>query len=448
MDKKTIGLKELTIYGGGGMFTYGFQLLITNYYILYFMTDVLRIPATLAATLNTVIQWIEVGTMPLSGGLIDASRFKKDKYGTWTLIAGVAMGITLPLVYLDLGLPFGAASALLMISYFIMAFAYNVGWTALRALTGVIGKNSADIVALATAANVGGAIPGIFWTQVSAFLFAIPLWANTTNQYAGASLVIGVLIIAGAFAIKGMTAKIESAAVERESASNEKISLRDMLKNLKGSMAAYLFSMAFAAAQGGIFSTLLIYYAQYVLRDPSAAAKSISWASVGSLLGSLIVPPVVNALGEKKAHVFSQVLLCILYLSMFLFTGNSTMFIFLRFLQSILASFYTILLASMAMDIGEYNEMNGVPQAPAFLQSIGGTGIRIGWAIATALASYILAMVGYTPDATATPQIVSAITNGIIFGPAVCAALAAVIMVWYKVDEKAISEYRRSKTTL
>lgn len=447
-EKRTIGIKEIVIYGGGGMFTYSFQLLITNYYILFFMTDVLKINALLAATLNSVIQWIEVGTMPLGGILIDSSSIKKDKYGTWTLIAGIVMGISLPLTYLVLGLPTGIAAILMMIWYFIMAFAYNVGWTALRALTGVIGKNSADVVTLAASSSVFSSIPGVFWASISTFLFSIPLWADTPNRFAGASLVIGIVIIIGAFLVKGMTSKCDAViAEEKKEKSGEKVSFIDMIKNIKGSMVAYLLSMAFAAAQGGIFSTLLIYYSTYVIGDASVTAKAISWSSVGSFIGSILVPIIVPKVGQKRSQWISQCILCGLYLAMYLFTKNAFAFIALRFLQNVFASFYIILLASMATDIGDYNEMNGTPQAPAFLQSIGGTGIRIGWALATALASYVLVLVGYEQGIEVTAKMAQGFANGIILGPAVCAALAAFFMIWYKIDEKALSEYRKEKVS-
>ena len=48
-EKRTLKFSEIFGFGAGGMFTYGFQLMITGYYLLYYMTD---IAATVCAMLH------------------------------------------------------------------------------------------------------------------------------------------------------------------------------------------------------------------------------------------------------------------------------------------------------------------------------------------------------------------------------------------------------------
>ena len=55
-EKRTLKFSEIFGFGAGGMFTYGFQLMITGYYLLYYMTDIAGFSTVLAASLYSTIQ--------------------------------------------------------------------------------------------------------------------------------------------------------------------------------------------------------------------------------------------------------------------------------------------------------------------------------------------------------------------------------------------------------
>ena len=66
-EKRTLKFSEIFGFGAGGMFTYGFQLMITGYYLLYYMTDIAGFSTVLAASLYSTIQIIKMVTMLFSG---------------------------------------------------------------------------------------------------------------------------------------------------------------------------------------------------------------------------------------------------------------------------------------------------------------------------------------------------------------------------------------------
>ena len=144
-EKRTLKFSEIFGFGAGGMFTYGFQLMITGYYLLYYMTDIAGFSTVLAASLYSTIQIIKMVTMLFSGVIIDAINFRSGKYRTWVLVSGIGLGLFFPLSFFYYPLPQSVYVVVFMIIYTLQTLFYNVGWTAMRAVIGKVAKNKADL---------------------------------------------------------------------------------------------------------------------------------------------------------------------------------------------------------------------------------------------------------------------------------------------------------------
>ena len=145
-EKRTLKFSEIFGFGAGGMFTYGFQLMITGYYLLYYMTDIAGFSTVLAASLYSTIQIIKMVTMLFSGVIIDAINFRSGKYRTWVLVSGIGLGLFFPLSFFYYPLPQSVYVVVFMIIYTLQTLFYNVGWTAMRAVIGKVAKNKACLL--------------------------------------------------------------------------------------------------------------------------------------------------------------------------------------------------------------------------------------------------------------------------------------------------------------
>lgn len=446
-EKRTLKFGEVFGYGLGGMFTYGFQLCVTGYFLMYFMTDVIGFPVVLAATLYTVIQWVKMATMVLSGVIIDSINFKSGKYRTWVLVAGVMLGIFFPLSFTYFNLSTTGYSILFIILYTIQTLAYNVGWTAMRAVMGKMSKNKSDVLALNVAAQVGGTASGVLYGYIGPVILGIALWAGTKQAYAGASAIYGILIILGAILLFVMCKKYDSQAADAnvKAPKQEKIGFLQMLKSLRGPMIPYFFSYSFTAAQAGFFQTLLAYYTTYVLNDAKAAAVALSVVSLAALIGSFLVPAICKKFPKKAVHMGAQAICAVLYVLLALFGRTSFSFIAIRALVSFVGTASSVLQSALCNDIGDYTEMKGDPAPRAFLQGLSGTTNRVGMLVSSAVASFGLAAIGYVAGGTFDAAMISKLIGLIAIGPAIVCALAVISMLFYKVDEKEIAEYNKKK---
>lgn len=445
-NKRTLSFGTIFSYGAGGMFAYGFELVVVGYFINYLMTDILMIPTLLAATLNTIIQVVKVVSMILAGVVIDSTNFKNGKYRTWYLIGSIVMGVSLPLTFMYLGLEPTVAAILFIIIYTIHMTGYNVGWTALRTLAGVLGKTGNDSVILASTSNIAGTLPSIIYPFVGPLVMGIGLWAGTKNEYFGFALFSGIVAILGGILIYKITNEGQSADnTGSQKVEKKKTGLIDMLKNLKGPGLAYFFAQTFASAQSGFFSVLLVYYSNYVLEDPNITTAIISLTALAAMIGSFIVPSIAKKFGKKPCHIAYQAVVCLLYLAMAFIGKNGTLFVILRVVQTFVTSFNLCLLPAFMVDIADYNDMIGNSGARAFLQSMGGTATRLGSSLSSIVAGFLLAAIGYVAGVEITDEMRNMFTVLLVAGPSIFAALSSVIMIFYKIDEKQLNDYRMSK---
>ncbi len=446
-EKRTLGMGEIFGYGFGGMFMYGFQLCVTGYFLMYFMTDIAGFPTGLAATLNTAIQVIKMVTMMFSGAIIDFVNFKSGKYRTWTLIAGIGLGIFFPLSFVYFDMSVAAYAVIFIIIYTIHTIFYNVGWTAMRALMGKMSHNGPDLIALNVAAQVGGTASSVVYGYIGPVLLGISLWANTKQVYACVSAIFGVMIILGAILIYKMGAKYDNTAADPTKAApkQERIGLIQMIRSLRGPMIPYFFSYSFGAAQQGFFSTLLVYYTTYVLNDADAAAVALSVTSLAALVGSFVVPPICRRFKKKSVYLTVQGSSAVLYIALALFGRTAFTFIAIRALISFISSAGAILQSAICNDIGDHIEMQGEPAPRAFLQGLAGATNRVGMVISSAVGAFGLAAIGYVAGMTFDADMVNKLIALIAVGPAIVCAIAFVIMLFYRVDENAVAEYNRKK---
>ena len=449
-NKLTLSPTTLGLYCLGGMFPAGFVLVITGYYFMFFMTDLLHLPTAMAATVYSGIQWWKLLSMVASGMIIDGIPLKSGRYKGWSLIAGFVQAIAFPLAFLDLGLPPLAAAIWVFVFEAILMLGYNVAWTALRTLPAKMAKTSQDINWLNVMSNVGGSIPSLLWGTLSGSLLAIPLWAGTSNQYAGVCAICAIFLALAGVIMYRMASPYDTPAdslYNNKPAPGQKkkndAGIMAIIRGLRGPMIPYFISGVLNSAQAGFFQTLLTYYTAYVLGNPALAASIVTLQSVIGLVGSFVVPSMTKHVTKKGSMVFAQTFNAVSYVLLAIFGTNATVFVVIRCLMTAVGCIPNVTSYGIPLDIGDYFEMKGESSQRAILTSIGGTTVRLGFAASTTISSFALAAIGYEAGVEFTAEMGHSITMLMAVGPAIFAALSAILMqFFYKIDERAIDAYR------
>ena len=431
---------QVVAYGFFGMFLNTFYLCFLAYFRLIYLTDVLKLSTTVSAIVNSLATWGNVVTMLLAGVLIDKINFKTGKYRTWTLVGGIVMGISFPLLFSNLGLGQTAAGIMFIVMFIVQSIGYNCLWVAERSLVGPMSSSGQDATNLAMAAQQASTIGSLAFGILNT-----PLMAAFGCSYTLSALVYGLFITGGTFGMFLLAKNYDKGAAPVPAAPKQEKAKGGTLAALTGPVIPFVIAMILTNAHLGFFMTLLAYFTQYVLNDPAILSISVAAGAIAGLLGAWISTIVCRKMGKKMAFVIFTLLTGLLYMMIAWFGKTSIPFLIIRVAIGAFSVVGGMLIPVFANDISDYNVMKYGLDNRAVIQSISGTTIRFGTALATTIASFGLAAVGYSATAEVTPKIISAITALMAYGPAAVCVLSAVAFIFYKVDEKELDAWRAEK---
>lgn len=431
---------QVIAYGFCGMFLNTFYLMFLAYFRLVYLTDVLQLGTSVAALVNSLATWGNVVTMLLAGILIDKINFKTGKYRTWALVGGIIMGIVFPLLFSNLGLSQAAASVLFIVLFVAQSIGYNCLWVAERSLVGPMSASSEDANNLAMAAQQASTLGGLLFGVVNT-----PIMGFFGGSYTKTALLYGLMITAGTFGMFLLTKDYDKAAAPAPAGAKQDKPKGGILKALTGPVIPFVIAMILNNAHLGFFMTLLAYFTSYVLNDPAILSISVTAGSVAGLLGAWLSKIICSKMGKKKAFIIFSIVTGLMYMMIAWFGSASIPFLIIRIAIGAFSVVGGMLIPVFANDISDYNVMKYGQDNRAVIQSISGSTIRMGTALATTIASFGLVAVGYTAGAEVTPAIISGITNLMAYGPAAVCILSALAFVFYKIDEKELDAWRASR---
>lgn len=446
-DLASVSLVEKIEYAFGGMFKTSLGGYIANLYWMFFLTDIMGVPTVLAATAKTAVTFIRLVEMMFAGMIVDSSNFKTGRYRTWILIGDMLMFAMSGLLFLKFEYTNPVVYIVVLLAFYaVQIFGYNVSWTSSRAIVGIMAVNTTDSVGLTAAASVGSHAAGIVYGPLVAFVMG--LTANTSNTYMYSAYLMGIIYFIGTAVMWHLTKKYElrENVTYKAKAPQEKVPLKDMLVVLKGPGKWLFLSSSIMNIASGMQGVLLVYYTRYVLQNDLMLGYGVTASSISAVVAALISPKLCAKFSKKGVYIFSMFAGSVSYAAYYFIGSNGYLYILIRVVYQLVATPVATAMISMANDVADHCEMKeGTKSAKAFSQSMMGVTIRVGSLISTAAASFGLAAIGYTAGVQPTPDILNAIILMMSFVPAIAYALGGVLIMFYRIDEKELEEFKMSK---
>ena len=290
------------------------------------------------------------------------------------------------------------------------------------------------------AAQQGSTLGGLLFGVVNT-----PIMTALGGSYTLTALLYGLFILCGTVGMFFLTKNYDTSAAPAPAAPKQEQAKGGTLAALTGPVIPFVIAMILNNAHMGFFMTLLAYFTQFVLNAPAILSISVTAGSVAGLIGAWLSKIICSRMGKKKAFVIFSIVTGLMYMMIAWFGSSSIPFLIIRVAIGAFSVVGGMLIPVFANDIADYNVMKYGKDNRAVIQSISGTTIRMGTALATTIASFGLAAVGYSATAEVTPAIISGITNLMAYGPATVCILSALAFIFYKVDEKELDAWRAEK---
>ena len=377
--------------------------MLINYYLLFFYTDVLLIPASAATVIFTIARIWDVINDPMMGVICDRTRSKEGKSRFWLRRVAIPAGIFLALAFLC---PNWATPAKIIwagATYILLGMAQTAIGVPVQALTITITPERSERVRLGQFQAVPSMLANVLIPAVT--LPFVHKFAHAGTGFFVLSLAISVMYAVSTLFLVRTTKGLDpdtSGETVSDQAPAEMPSLREMLKTAFKNKYSTLviLSNVFYMLNAGLMGSTLVYYFRYNVGNDNL----MGLYSTALMVGMLVCIPLMGLIARKLGNVKSVLLgaaLCFMAGIPRIITGDKSIVVF--FICIVLMGFGSGLIANMMRqcrnDAATYSQLQGVAISGA-LCSLYSFSQKLGQAVSSIIAAGLLAAVDYTPGET------------------------------------------------
>jgi glycoside/pentoside/hexuronide:cation symporter, GPH family len=444
---QSLSFKEKLGYGLGDTASH-FVWDMVGFWLLFFYTDVYRIPAAAAGTIMLIARFWDMGVDPVIGVLSDRTRTRWGKFRPYILFGALPYGLLAVLTFTtpNLGetgkiIYAGATYVLLMTAYAAVNLPYS-------SLAAVMTDDTYERAGLNT------------YRFICAFagqLVVTGLALTLAKYFGGGDKARGfqqTLILFGIFSMIFFFITFKTSKERVQPSSSVQGSLKEDLKYLLqnrpwivlaivGIVSFVMFAMQNAA--------IAYYFTYYIGKEENVQLFNVI-GTVALIVALPLSKPLAMRLGNKTVFILSSLLSGIFFIAMYLPgpKGLITVYV-LNILGKMAYAPAVPLLWTMIADSADYSEWKTGRRATGLYFSAATFAQKAGWGIGAAIAGWLLTACHYVPGATQTATALTGIKLLVSVIPGLLYMSCAVFMMAYNIDSRTtdmmkvdLTERRRS----
>ena len=448
----TLRLREKICYGladlGGNLYWNTF-----GSYLLFFYTDVFGLPAAAAGTL-CLVAWLLDGAMnPVMGIIADRTETRWGKFRPYLLWIPVPLTV---MVILTFTTPHFAPEGKLIWAYatyvpvMVLFAAFSVPYSS---MLGVISPDPSERTSLVSIKFIC-AYSGAMLVAGSLLPMARALGGGNPARGWQLSFVIygmAYLVLIG-FTFFGTRERLRPIPRGETSVKDD---LRDLMRNRPWIILAAMIVTFILTA--GIRSTVTTHYFKYFVGSQSVSLpfagglRTFSFVElvsacnavgmVASVLGVMLLNWFARPLGKKRTIGILVALTLVSNAAFYVLKPNQ---LAAMFSWNLLGGFSSAplfaLLWSMFADAADYSEWKTGRRATGLVFSASLMCTKIGGALSSAGAGWLLAWIGFQPNVAETPEVLHGLVLLMSLIPAAIGVVSFVLVLFYPLNEKRLAE--------
>jgi GPH family glycoside/pentoside/hexuronide:cation symporter len=406
---------------------------MVGFWLLFFYTDVYRIPAAAAGTIMLVARFWDMAIDPVIGVLSDRTRTRWGKFRPYILFGALPYALLAVLTFTtpNLGeagkiIYAGATYVLLMTAY----AAVNLPYSSLAAVMTDDTYERAGLNTYRFICAFGGqfVVAGLALTLAKFFGRG-----DKAQGFQYTLILFGVLSLVFFF----ITFKTSKERVQPLPSvqSSLKEDLKNLLKNRPWIVLAIVGVLSFVmfAIQN---AAIAYYFKYYVGKEDNVQLFNV----VGTIALIVALPfskPLAKKFGNKNVFIGSSLVSGVFFVSLYLPGEKSMVTLYtLNVLGKMAYAPAVPLLWTMIADSADYSEWKTGRRATGLYFSAATFAQKAGWGIGAAIAGWLLTAFNYVPEATQTPTALTGIKLLVSVIPGVLYMSCAAFMMAYNIDSR------------
>ena len=433
MVKKNTGslaLKDKLAFGMGA-FGKDFVYIFISMYLLYFYTDVLKIPATTAGAILLVVRLVDALFDLPFGFLVDKTRTRWGKLRPYLLFGAVPYGVACALLFYAPAISQSGKIIYAFTLYLLISILYSVVSIPHAALNTVMTDSVQERAHLSKYlvmfSGIAAAVAGVITVPI------VHLFPSEKSGYffMGASLgLLAIIFILLCF--KGTTEQV----AESE---NMSVPLKLALKTVMTNIPFLILCASFILAQLslGIRGAAGIYY--FIYNVGNANLFSVV-SGIGGLIGLILTflsPFLALRIGMKNYYILVGAFTVLNFLLIYFApVSNIPLVLALNIIAGALTGLTMFAGWGMLPDAISYSiQINGL-HIEGVYYSLYNFIQKLGTSLAGGLAGFVLAAYGYQTGSAPTPRTLEGILVTSALIPAGCALLFSILMAFYNAKKE------------
>jgi GPH family glycoside/pentoside/hexuronide:cation symporter len=434
-----LAFKEKLGYGLGDTASH-FVWDMVGFWLLFFYTDVYKIPAAAAGTIMAIARFWDMGIDPVIGIISDRTQTRWGKFRPYILFGAIPYAILAILTFTtpNLGemgriIYAGATYVLLMTAYAAVNLPYS-------SLAAVMTSDTYERAGLNTYRFICAFVGQLVVTGLALTLIKFFGGGDKAMGFQYTMVLFGALSVVFFF-ITFMTSK-ERVRPSTALPSSIKEDLKNLFKNRPWIILACVGIISFIMF--AVQNAAIAYYFKYYIGQED----SVQWFNViGTVALIVALPlskPLARAFGNRNVFIASSLISGLFFIALYLPGANNIVAIYtLNILAKMAYAPAVPLLWTMIADASDYSEWKTGRRATGLYFSAATFAQKAGWGIGAAIAGGLLWLFGYEANAIQTKTALTGIKLLISVIPGILYMSCAVFMFFYTIDSKTTDLMKR-----
>ncbi|MBM6989923.1 MAG: MFS transporter [Mobilibacterium timonense] len=403
--------------------------ILNAFFLLWFYTDVAKIPAAAATVIMIIARVWDAVNDPMMGVLLDKTRSKEGKCRFWLKYFSVPAGVFIVLSYTCPGLKGNALIAWVGITYIFQGMAQTITNIPFNTLLARITTDKEERVKLGQWRGFGGMIASTLITATALPLVKLIGHGDQTKGFFAFAIICGVIYAAGFllvfYASKGYEHfdPEELETKEEEKKNKEKTSVKALIVALLKNKYALIVCLinALFLIYNALNGASTVYYLNYNLHNQGLMSVYSIMTSVIGFIAVAGMGFMGKKFGNAKSCGIASVLLIISYGTRFLTHDAFLPVLFACWgIEGIGAGLFAQMIYQCALDAMTYGKWKTGVDNQGTVMSIYTFAQKLGLALGGIIASSLLTAYHYVPNAKSqTEAVKSLFFNEIVTMPAV-----------------------------